>query len=270
MVELLGFKINCPKCRLANLEAESSVEKVRCPKCGAIFPATNGVLDLLNEESPGMIAISEPMKWNWVVKIYNGILWRRSFWMSKWMFGIGFDQEYKLITDAAKLSPKDSVLDLACGPGTYTKPIAQIVKQGRIVGFDISLPMLGFAANQAQKEELKNILYIHGTVKDIPFANEEFDVINCCGALHLFRDILPELLIKINAMLKPGGRFTIGAGRKPDDKFNRKLVILSTKKTGLKYFTPEELKHNLYDAGFSDVKIHHSKRYWLIASANKF
>ncbi|MEJ2252041.1 MAG: methyltransferase domain-containing protein [Candidatus Lokiarchaeota archaeon] len=270
-MNLNGLKIVCPQCQSSYLESdsESSNQEIHCTNCNSIFPMEDGVLDLLNEESPGMIPVAEPMKWKWLVKIYNSRLWRKSAWLGKLSFGISFDKESNLILNAANLTPNAYALDLACGPGTYTKPIAQALTQGKIVGFDISLPMLSYGAKQAIKEGLQNILYIHGTVRDLPFEKEQFDFINCSGALHLFMDFLPELLHKINDILKHGGRFSIAAARLPEGKWSKKLALNRSKNSGLKFFSPEELKQYLLEAGFIDVICHHSKRYWLVMSATK-
>lgn len=226
-------------------------------------------MDLLDEESPGMIPVAEPMKWNWLVKIYNSRLWRKSYWLGKLSFGISFNKEFDLIMNAANLTPNSTALDLACGPGTYTKPIAQTLKQGKIIGFDISLPMLKYGAKDAIKDGLQNILYIHGTVRDLPFAEEEFDFINCSGALHLFMEFLPELLHKINVILKHRGRFTIAAARLPEGKRAKNLALKRSKSSGLKFFSPDELEQYLLNAGFVDIICHHSKHYWLVMSATK-
>ncbi len=265
---LHNLNLNCPRCDSNGLKLESLNKDVRCSKCNANFTFDNGFLDLLSEDSPGMLPVSNPMKWNWLVKLYNSRLWRRSFWM-KLFFGISFAREFKTITDAAKLQGHETLLDLACGPGTYSLPLAKSLDGGFVIGVDLSIPMLKYAVKKASEEEQHNILFIHVNAKNLPFSDSEFDVVNCCGALHLFMDFLPDLLSKIGRILKPGGRFTIAAGNIPKGKLGGRMTSYRARKTGLKFFTPDELEAYLKEAGFIDISCHHAKRYWLIMSAVK-
>ncbi|MFX0091592.1 MAG: class I SAM-dependent methyltransferase [Candidatus Hodarchaeota archaeon] len=264
---LHDMKLNCPSCYSDGLKLESLNEDVRCSKCNAIFSFDHGFLDLLSEESPGMLPVSNPMKWNWLVKLYNSRLWRRSV-LIKFSFGISFARELETITDAAKLQGHETILDLACGPGTYSLPLAKSLNGGFVVGVDLSIPMLKYAAKKASEEKQHNTLFIHVNAKNLPFSDCEFDVVNCCGALHLFRHFLPDLLSKISRILKPGGRFTIAAANTPNGGLGRRITSYSARKTGLKFFTPNELEAYLKEAGFIDISCHHAKRYWLIMSAS--
>ena len=267
-VTLHNLNLICPKCGSNDLKLDSFNEDARCGRCDTIFPFDQGFLDLLSEESPGMLPVSNPMKWSLLVKLYNSRLWRRSFWMRSF-FGISFAKEFETIADAADLQGNDTLLDLACGPGTYSLPLARRLEKGFVVGIDLSKPMLKYAGKKAGEEKQNNILFIHANVRNLPFSDCEFDVVNCCGALHLFIDFLPDLLSKINQVLKPGGRFTLAAGHTPTGRIGRKIASYRARKTGLKFFTPDELEVYLKEAGFSDISCHHAKRYWLIMSAVK-
>jgi ubiquinone/menaquinone biosynthesis C-methylase UbiE len=77
------------------------------------------------------------------------------------------------------------VLDLACGPGVFTRPLAR-QSAGIVVGLDLSWPMLCQARRKVSSEGLKNILLIRGSAFRLPFQPASFTYVNCCGALHLF------------------------------------------------------------------------------------
>ena len=53
-----------------------------------------------------------------IVRIYESRLWRRSL-VATLALGISFEREQELIGRAARLSPGDTLLDLACGPGIW-------------------------------------------------------------------------------------------------------------------------------------------------------
>src|SRR6266851_7226571 len=79
-----------------------------------------------------------------IVRVYESRLWRRSL-IATLALGISFEREQELIGRAARLSPGDALLDLACGPGIYTRPFARQVAPGLVVGLDLSPAMLRHA-----------------------------------------------------------------------------------------------------------------------------
>ncbi|MFW9848767.1 MAG: methyltransferase domain-containing protein [Candidatus Thorarchaeota archaeon] len=270
MVTILHeLKLICPVCDSESLNLSTISDDIQCSNCGTIFPVNQGFLDLLpGNEAPGMIPSSNPMKWGWVVRIYNSRLWRRSRWLGG-MFGISFSDEFNTIANAMNLEGNEAVLDLACGPGTYTLPLAEKLHNGFIIGVDLSIPMLRNASKQAMKESKDNVRFIHANTSNLPFLSGEFDVINCCGALHLFIEFLPSLLCNIHNMLKTNGRFTVAAALAPTGRIGKKLADRENRRGGLDYFTVESLTAYLEDSGFTEIRCLHAKRYWLIMSAMK-
>jgi ubiquinone/menaquinone biosynthesis C-methylase UbiE len=57
------------------------------------------------------------------------------------------------------------------------------------------------------------VVLIHGDALDLPFPDERFEAVNCCGALHLFPDV-PRSLEEIRRVLTPGGRFATAVYRR--------------------------------------------------------
>jgi SAM-dependent methyltransferase len=99
------------------------------------------------------------------------------------------------------------VLDLACGNGRHSVGMA---KRGyRVVGIDLSLPMLAQAAELAQ-EEKQNINFIHGDMRDLSF-DKTFDGIFCMGtSFGYFDDRTNFKVLKgVARSLKPGGSFLL-------------------------------------------------------------
>ncbi len=204
------------------------------------------------------------MEWPPVVRIYESRLWRRSP-VTSFILGLPFERERELILRGLSLRGSETALDLACGPGIYTRTIAREVPEGCVVGLDLSLPMLAYATRQARSERLGNVLWVRGDAMDLPFADGRFDAVNCCGALHLFPD-LPRALAELHRVLRRGGGFTAAMARRGEG-LRGDLVARLLQKAGASPLTEAGLRDRLAEAGFAQVQCHHARRAWMIWSA---
>jgi ubiquinone/menaquinone biosynthesis C-methylase UbiE len=202
-----------------------------------------------------------------IVRIYESRLWRRSL-IATLALGISFEREQELIGRAARLSPGDTLLDLACGPGIYTRPFARQVAPGLVVGLDLSPAMLRHARRRARAARLANLALVRGDALRLPFAGGRFDVVNCCGALHLFPDA-DLALREVHRVLKPGGRFTVAAFRRGSGRWATLGSALRRRIMGIDSFTPAELEARLGAAGLGEAECHHAGAQWLIMSARR-
>jgi len=147
-----------------------------------------------------------------IIQLYESRLWRRNPFVALLM-GITFEQEYQTILQAARLTGSETILDLACGPGTYAMRLAPEVTDGVVFGLDLVWPMLTYGKRRMERDGPSNVILLQGDASALPFSGDHFDVVNCCGALHLFAN-LDAVLHEINRVLKGGGRFTLAAYRK--------------------------------------------------------
>ncbi len=84
--------------------------------------------------------------------------------------------------DLMDLQPTDNVLDVGCGAGWLARMIAVRVREGRVIGMDISDEMVR-RARRAMREldergknaELGHVLFIVGGVDEIPWEGNFFD-----------------------------------------------------------------------------------------------
>ncbi len=96
------------------------------------------------------------------------------------------------------------VLDLACGTGNITIPLAK--KGYQVTALDISNPMLTIARNKAVKDNLQ-IEFIEGDMRNFSLS-ESFDVVLCCCDSINYLTSAEDLIRVLNQAYKhtrPGG-----------------------------------------------------------------
>ena len=152
--------------------------RLMCTRCGTAFKVRNGYLDLHPGDPEPIPPIQHLMQFPPIVAVYEA-LWRPVgyFIASKHSFPKDVDRIASLIQRKHGL-----ILDLACGPGTFTRRIARLVPESTVLGFDLSPQMLERAVRLTNKERLRNVYYVRGSALSLPFKAESFDAVTCCGA----------------------------------------------------------------------------------------
>lgn len=135
--------------------------------------------------------------------------------------------------------PRGNVLDLACGTGRLTIPLAR--KGVRVVGLDAFKPMLALA--QEKSNELP-IEWIQGDIRNFHL-NETFDLILMVG--NAFQALLSEedqiqMLTSVRKHLKPSGLFVFNTRNPQDNDF--------------KDLNEFEFWHDFRDQRGDDVKVY--------------
>ena len=104
------------------------------------------------------------------------------------------------------LSGGESVLEIGCGTGALTLPLAEAVgEQGRVVAVDISEPMLGAARQKVAERGLRNVNLHSGDAQVFAFEPAAFDLATSRMGVMFFAD--PAAAFRnIKGALKPGGR----------------------------------------------------------------
>jgi SAM-dependent methyltransferase len=100
----------------------------------------------------------------------------------------------------------ESVLEIGCGTGALTLPLAAAVgERGRIVAVDIAEPMLAAARRQVEERGLRNVTLLLGDAQVFSFLPPAFDVATSRMGVMFFAD--PAAAFRnIGGALKPGGR----------------------------------------------------------------
>jgi len=99
-----------------------------------------------------------------------------------------------------------TAIDLACGPGTFTRPLAARV--GRAIGADLTPAMVEKARAEAARDAIKNIEFTCADVYALPFANGYADIVSCGYAVHHMTDPA-RALAEMARIARPGGRIAI-------------------------------------------------------------
>ena len=107
-----------------------------------------------------------------------------------------------------------SALDLGCGPGTATLPLARRVGPGgSVVGVDLTAPMVAWAERQAAREGVTNVRFLVGDAEsrdELPDAG--FDVAVSNFAI-IFAPDPARMVAEVARVVKPGGTLAFSAWR---------------------------------------------------------
>jgi len=259
-------KIICPACKSGRLVLDKTKSgEAACGDCKASFPNRDGVIDLLPDLSYRRSTSQKVMEWDFFIQIYES-KWFRKGPGFPLISGISFDEEYRTITRADELRSDEVVLDLGCGSGIYSRPLAKRLDRGVVVGLDLSMPMLNYASAATREEGIENFILIRGNGMELPFPEDQFDAAICCATIHLFSltDML-ALFKEVSRVLKPGGTFRTACLRNPMPwEWYARLVVWFQARVGTNYLRSQDLEPVFKEAGFGQVECLHEKRYWIL------
>lgn len=107
-----------------------------------------------------------------------------------------------------KIHAEDEVLDMGCGTGRFTIPLAERVKS--VSGLDLSPMMLATARKKLADRGLEADLR-EGDMAALPFADASFDVVvSMLALMHIPREDRQQVFREVARVLRPGGRLLIG------------------------------------------------------------
>jgi SAM-dependent methyltransferase len=140
---------------------------------------------------------------------------QRRYWNTvagpRWVASPGFrerrnQESLALLLARLGVAGGESVLEIGCGTGALTVPLATAVgEHGRLVAVDISEPMLGAARQRVSESGLRNITLLHGDAQVFAFEPTAFDLATSRMGVMFFAD--PAAAFRnIGGALKPGGR----------------------------------------------------------------
>jgi ubiquinone/menaquinone biosynthesis C-methylase UbiE len=99
------------------------------------------------------------------------------------------------------------ILDIGCGLGHNTLPIAEAYPEAQVIGIDAGAPMLRYGAARAHALGIHNVTFIQADAADMKeFSNHSFDWVQTTMFLHeTGGKAIHKIFAEINRVLKTGG-----------------------------------------------------------------
>jgi ubiquinone/menaquinone biosynthesis C-methylase UbiE len=166
--------------------------------------------------------------------------------------GTSFFRHYgKCLVDLAPICDDDCVLDIACGKGATTFPIAEKLSgRGKVYGIDISSKMIDQCKMQSEQTGIKNVEFSVMDAEHLKFENESIDKVVCGFGLFFLPDI--EMGFKeIRRVLKKGGTLLFSSwNREYQHKWFYELIM---KYISVKTATNEENWSKIVESDFGTL-----------------
>lgn len=164
------------------------------------------------------------------------------------------------------------ILEIGCGPGTFSRKLAIRLPKSNIVGLDLDDNFIEYCKKEAKDQGLINLDYLVGNALSLPFENNSF---NLCTS-HTVIEHLPNIdflseqyrvlkedgtlvvmyvqmdnIIKSKEDLKPSMR-TLDLMDKVSDALE---IIQKDEKIGKYYANPQEVLKSMELVGFKDIRL---------------
>jgi len=98
------------------------------------------------------------------------------------------------------------ILDLGCGLGHNTVPLAEAFPEAQVTGIDLAAPLLRYGHARARDLAAHNITFVQGNVERIDFPDGYFDVVYSTMFLHeTSYAAIHKILREARRVLRPGG-----------------------------------------------------------------
>lgn len=210
----------------------------------------DGYLDVLGHDvaSPTPTLAQRAMNAPLLATVYERVWRPTAFFVAS---GVSTSAEWRHALNRLRLEPGQRVLDVACGPGLFTRPLGRAVEpDGLAIGLDISAPMLHRAVRD---NDGPATTYVRGDAGQLPFADGTFDAVCCFGALYL----VPEPIRVVDEMIRvltPGGRIALLTSYAGRTVPTRELAVRLGGAIGLRVFDRATFPEQLTAAGLRDVE----------------
>ena len=252
-IAALTSRFSCPYCRKAlrwslpsSLHSSPVEGKAVCPECHRNYPLRDGILDFLPGTHTEVITpFQRLMQSPPIAAIYE------KYWRPLGFFVASSSSFRRFSADLLqRLEPqkRSSILDLACGPGLFSCPLAAQTS-GWVIGFDLSLPMLRQARKKAERSGLRNLIFVRGSAFNLPFLNEVLEPFSVVVPLHLF-DQPQAALSEIARTMSRQGRFVCQTTLKPRHSAGLAPFLDHVIRFGF-FDSAEDLNEKLLRAGYS-------------------
>jgi ubiquinone/menaquinone biosynthesis C-methylase UbiE len=111
------------------------------------------------------------------------------------------------VLTSAGLQPNTNVVDLCCGDGWFTLPIARIAR--KVTAIDLDVQLLGLARSRLAQNNIANCDFVEGDAYDLAtLVAPPVDFVFLANVFHGVPD-KPRLMNAVASVLSPGGHFAM-------------------------------------------------------------
>ncbi len=155
------------------------------------------------------------------------------------------EEQPQLVIDAFEIEPGQTIADLGAGSGYYSFRIAPLVgPAGKVLAIDIEPAMLEVIAQRARREHIANVTTVRCSARDPNLAPQSVDLLFMVDVYHELAYPF-EVMTKVRAALKPGGRVALIEYRAEDPAVLIKPVHKMSER---------QVRREMQAAGFRHVK----------------
>jgi cyclopropane fatty-acyl-phospholipid synthase-like methyltransferase len=148
----------------------------------------------------------------------------------------------------------NSILDLGCGIGNYTKQLATMGYS--VYGIDISATAIELAKKQFKNEKLKGYFEVANLCEKHNLANIQVDFAFDYEVLHhIFPEGRKQYISNVHSMLKPGGYYLSISFCESDPYFGGKGKYRDTPLGTRLYFSNEREMKQLFQEDFNILEL---------------
>jgi ubiquinone/menaquinone biosynthesis C-methylase UbiE len=169
------------------------------------------------------------------------------------------------------VSPQDVVLDVGCGGGETVRKLAARPGAGRVYGVDYSQESVASSRRKnAPAIEAGRVEIRHGSVSQLPFADDMFDLVTAVETHIWWPDVSGDIR-EILRVLKPGGQLIIVAEvYKGANTMTSRLAEKYAGRTGMRLLTVDEHRHLFTDNGYIELQvIEEDSKGWICGMGRK-
>ena len=166
---------------------------------------------------------------------------------------------WRFVDEVGATGKPTRVLDMGCGFGKTTLPLASRFSDAEVVGVDLAAPCLRVGAHNARKKGLTNVRFKQANAAETGFEPSSFDLVTSSMFLH---EIPPKVLDRVieeaYRVLQPGGRMVHLDFWYLPDAFARFLHYGHGRRNNEPYMQPLaelDLPGLMRKKGFTDIQI---------------
>jgi len=151
-----------------------------------------------------------------------------------------------------QLSSQHIVLEIGFGGGSGLKHLANRLTNGKAIGIDYSPEMVRSAQQKLRRQISEGHIEVQlGDISSLQFHDGVFDRVFTVNTIYFWPDV-PKGFSEIRRVLRHGGQAAVSLRSK------EKMQRASFTKDGFRLFSPKDVATLMQEAGFREVRIHHS------------